>query len=115
MKYTFFLCLLFGVNTLFAQVDSNLYYKVDTVKQLYGIVKGGNITIIPVVYNNWFGYEDGEICSDSFITLFLDSTQKANFSKLNATALIGTSIYDRKGKLLTNPYWFDNGADFVKK
>lgn len=105
MKYTFFLALILFNNALSAQIDTNLYYKVDTINQLYGIIKGDGSTIIPVVHHNWFGYENGELCSDSVIAVFVESTMSANFRKLNATALIGTSIYDRTGKLLTYPYY----------
>lgn len=115
MRYTFFIAPIFFTNALTAQIDTNLYYKVDTIKQLYGIVNSNGAPVIPMKYDNWFGYEDGELCNDSFITVFLDSITIANFRKLNATALVGTTIFDRKGNLLTFPYWYDNGADFVRE
>lgn len=115
MKYGFFF-LIFWVccKVLFSQSLNNkeICYWVPGNQEYFGIKdEEGNI-ILPAVYRNYFEYKDGETFSEDVIEILgLDNATQAIVSKHNFLANTNTIIFDRNGKLLYYPLWFDNGSD----
>jgi hypothetical protein len=98
------ICLLLTASIAHAQ--GKLYYFINLQDSLIGVKDDKGQVIIPAKYE-WLSSEPGDLITDSIII----------FAAWNKTAdYVATSFgdaYDRRGRLLYHPLFFDNGPDYT--
>lgn len=109
MKIMILFCLLI---TTFNAYAEKLRYFVDKKTELVGVKNSQGKIIIPAQYHNrvgWGRYQE-PIANHEREIEFLFSIKQPKST--NPLIVAGGDVYDRKGKYLYSPLWFDMGLDY---
>lgn len=109
MKKMVLFCLLMTTFNVYAE---KLRYFVDKKTELVGVKNSQGKIIIPAQYRNPVGWERYKqpIANHEREIEFLFSIKQLN--NPNSLSMAGGDVYDRKGKYLYSPLWFDMGLDY---
>jgi hypothetical protein len=103
MKILFLLLLPFLVQ---AQVKKEKLYYFLSKDSLLGVKNSTGTIIIPAIHSTVFWDSENKLITDDLIFLVPEDRSKKEPHSLG-------SMYDRTGKFLYHPFFFDNGPDYV--
>ncbi len=103
--YFVFLCLVMPC-VAFCQKE-NLYYFSGKDKMTFGVKSSSGSIILPAAFYLYTN-EDGDKIEGSEITLW--DTGRAGADSMGYNYRV--KIFNRQGKFLYSPFWFDNGLDY---
>lgn len=104
---TILLIFIFCAGKIFAQ--HQLYYFTTPDSSRVGVKDETGKIIIPATFYNT-NYEFLKPITDSLIEFF--GASDAPYNGPESPVIAGSAVYDRRGKLVYYPQWFDNGNDY---
>lgn len=90
-----------------------LFKRADSLKQ--GVKDQDGRVIIPDDHPVVGYWSDGELIAESILDFYgMPAHQRFDFDSLQA-AYTANTTYDRQGNVLYHPFFFDNGADYIRE
>lgn len=109
MKKILFLLMIMFAFPLFAQQEADLFYFIDKKTEKFGIKDEKGTILFPAEFGNIRGFKEGQKLKSGLITL--DFCPK-NIKREKQT---WGCVFDRKGNLLYQSFFYDNGPDYFQE
>lgn len=98
---------------LLAQTKEKLYYFSTADSTKVGAITESGKIIVSAKFSNYGNYDFKEPIEES--TLEFTGTEKAKDYSSKLPPMPAGEVYDRNGKFLYYPQWFDNGLDYFEE
>jgi hypothetical protein len=115
MLRTIVISVLFSFHLVAIAQEQKLYLFItaDSLKQ--GVKDQDGHFVIPADHPTVGYWSDGELIAESILDFYgMPAHQAFDFDSLQA-AYTANTTYDRQGKILYHPFFFDNGADYIRE
>ena len=112
-KLLSFVFILLQCSFLLAQNKEKLYYFSTADSTKVGIKTESGKIIVPAKFPNYGNYDFKEPIQEAIVEFI--GTEKAKDYSSKSHLMPAGEVYDRHGKFLYYPQWFDNGIDYFEE
>ncbi|WP_374330347.1 WG repeat-containing protein [Soonwooa sp.] len=113
LKRLIFALILFQSTFMLAQTNEKLYYFSTADSSKVGAKTESGKIIVPAKFSNYGNYDFKEPIEEATIEFI--GTEKAKDYSSKLPLMPAGEVYDRHGKFLYYPQWFDNGVDYYEE